>query len=126
MVDFWKGEALLLDAGSGSSRKVPPPITTTTLPSGKKLIEATSEMERVGKYFHPFSQICLPRAANTPIHIGLRSDGHWDEHIQTATAMTTSGMSGMALNHSDIGGYVSILILSPVQISHFTRSNLNY
>ena len=35
----------------------------------------------------------------------------WDKHDGIKTAilgMTTSGMGGMALNHSDIGGYVSI------------------
>ena len=51
----------------------------------------------------------------------------WDEHdgFKTAIlAMTTSGMSGLSLNHSDIGGYVSIsLPLAGSNIGVYTRSN---
>ena len=51
----------------------------------------------------------------------------WDEHdgFKTAIlAMTTSGMSGMALNHSDIGGYVSIsLPVAGTNLPFYTRSN---
>ena len=125
MADF--GEALAFDAklDSGvSAEKYHNHYPTEWAKVNAEAIEEMGESENIFT-FHRSAFTGSQKYANT--YWTGDQMVTWDEHdgFKTAIlAMTTSGMSGLSLNHSDIGGYVSIsLPLAGSNIGVYTRSN---
>ena len=125
MADF--GEALPFNAVLNSGESAETYHNAYPTEWAKVNAEAISEMGETDNIFtfHRSAYSSSQKYANT--YWTGDQMVTWDEHdgFKTAIlAMTTSGMSGMALNHSDIGGYVSIsLPIAGTNLSIYSRSN---
>jgi alpha-glucosidase len=112
MADF--GEALPFDAQMSSGAKGSAYHNQYTLEWSRLTAEAIREAGKEGEAFSFHRSATLKSPSHNTMFWTGDQLANWDAHDGLGTiipALTSSGMSGWALSHSDIGGFLGIDIL---------------